>query len=226
MNTTPNPTPPDSDPLLAVLDTLYSGVVCDVLDTLGCRHQSLGAQVRALTHKHRVAGRVFPAQAQIVHEIPAEPYKLEIAAVDALARGDVLVVDGQGDMTSAFWGELLTTACVYKGARGVVMTACTRDLWNLSKLDFAVFGIGCQPADSKGRLDVTSIGEPITIDGVSAKRGDYILGDEDGVVIIPGEIASEAIRLAQKKVSGENVARADLARGVPVAEVFRKHGIL
>ena len=226
MNTEPNSSSPDTDPLLAALDGLYSGVVCDVLDALGYRHQALGAQVRALTPKHRVAGRVFPAQAQIVHEIPAEPYKLEIAAVDALVRGDVLVVDGQDDLTSAFWGELLTTACVYKGARGIVMTACTRDLWSLAQLDFAVFGIGCQPGDSKGRLDVVSIGEPITISGVRTKRGDYLLGDEDGVVIIPSEVAAEAIRLAQIKVSGENIARADLARGVPVAEVFRKHGIL
>jgi len=218
--------PVDPDPLLSALEALYTGVLCDVLDTLGYRHQALGAEVRALTPARRVLGRVFPVQARIVHEIPAEPYKLEIAAVDALVGGDVLVVDGQNDISSAFWGELLTTACMAKGAHGVVMTACTRDLWKLRDLAFPVFGIGCQPADSKGRLDVVSIGDPITISGVLTQRGDYILGDEDGVVILPGQVVSQAVQLAQEKVSGENLARADLARGVPVAEVFRKRGIL
>ena len=85
---------------------------------------------------------------------------------------------------------------------------------------------GISPAGSKGRLDVKAIREPIEIDGVAAKQGDYLLGDEDGVVIIPQEIAEQAIAAAREKVSGENTVREELAAGVPVAEVFRKHGIL
>jgi 4-hydroxy-4-methyl-2-oxoglutarate aldolase len=53
-----------------------------------------------------------------------------------------------------------------------------------------------------------------------------ILGDEDGVVIIPQEVADETLKLAHEKVRGENLARSELARGVPMGEVFRKYGIL
>jgi regulator of RNase E activity RraA len=106
------------------------------------------------------------------------------------------------------------------------MTACTRDMWKIKDLNFPVFGIGYHPADSKGRLDVIQIGEPITIGGVTARLGDLILGDEDGIVIIPQQVAEQTLRLALEKVSGENVVRADLLRGVPMAEVFRKYGIL
>ena len=210
----------------ADLESLYSAVLADVLDSLGYRYQALPAHIRPLTPAKKICGRVFPAMARATYKIPAKPYELEIAAVDALARGDVLVVDAGEDQSCALWGELLTTACLAKGARGVVMTACTRDMWKIRDLNFPVYGIGWHPGDSKGRLDVITVGEPIRIGGVRAQRGDWLLGDEDGVVIIPHEVAAEAIRLAQEKVSGENIVRDELARGMPVGEAFRKYGIL
>lgn len=215
----------DAD-LLAQLAPLYAAVVADVLDGLGFPNQTLPANLRPLTQVHKIYGRVFPAQATTVTEVPAEPYKLEIAAVDAMTRGDVLVVDVGNDETCGFWGELLTTACLFKGVHGVVMSACTRDMWKIRELGFPVFGIGYHPADSKGRADIVEIAEPIRLGNVVVKKGDYILGDEDGLVVIPQEVATEAIRLANEKVQGENIAREDLARGVPMGEVFRKYGIL
>jgi len=216
---------PGSD-LTYLLEPLYSAVVADVLDTLGYREQVLDSRMRPLTPSRRICGRVYPALAQAVSLVPAEPYKLEIGAVEAMRAGDVLVVDAGDDQTCGFWGELLTTACLFKGVRGVVMTACTRDMWKIKDLGFPIFGIGYHPADSKGRADIVVIGQSIQIGGVAAKRGDYLLGDEDGVVIIPGEVASEAIRLASEKATGENLVRAELARGVPIGEVFKKYGIL
>ena len=212
--------------LIEDLQSLYSAVVADVLDAHGYPNQVLTPAVRALTPVTRVAGRVFTLKAEVVDEVPERPYELEMAAIDTAARGDVLVVDANHDQSCAFWGELLSTACLAKGIGGVVMTGCTRDLWALNQLNFPVFGIGASPADSKGRLDVTEICEPILIDGVIARQGDYILGDLDGVVIIPEAVASEVIAAAKAKVAGENTVREELAAGVPVGEVFRKHGIL
>ena len=214
-----------SDPL-AVLETLYTAVVADVLDGLGHRHQTLSADIPAMTPTRLVAGKIFTAKAEAVNTIPDEPYKLEMAAIDAMTAGDVLVVDADHNRQSAFWGELLSTACAAKGVRGAVMSTCTRDLWALEKMEFPVFGIGRTPADSKGRIDVTAIGEPITIDGVAIAPGDFLLGDPDGVVIIPAAALDETLRLAQEKVSGENAVRDDLANGMPVTEAFEKHGIL
>jgi regulator of RNase E activity RraA len=212
--------------MLEDLASLYSAVVADVLDAHGYPNQCLGPSVRPLTPSQRVFGRVFTLRAEVVHEIPEHPYALEMEAIDSAARGDVLVVDAAHDQTCAFWGELLSTACLAKGVQGVIMTGCCRDLWSLNKLEFPVFGIGMSPADSKGRLDVVAIREPIVIDGVSTRQGDYVLGDCDGVVIIPQEVAASVIAAAKAKVSGENTVREELAAGVPVSEVFRKHGIL
>lgn len=211
---------------IAILETLYSAVVADVLDSLDRRHQCLGPAIRALTPANRVCGRVFTARAVAVDREPTEPYKLEMAAIDTMAAGDVLVVDAGHHRDSAFWGELLTTACLAKGVRGIVMSTCARDLWKLDQVDFPVFGIGTTPADSKGRIDVVEIGQPVTIDGVTIANGDWILGDQDGVVVIPADQLNPALERAHAKVSGENTVRDELAAGVPVAEVFRRHGIL
>ncbi|MDP6903331.1 MAG: RraA family protein [Verrucomicrobiota bacterium] len=208
------------------LETFYTAVVADVLDSLGYRNQTLSADIKAMTPANKVSGRVFTAKAKSVSAIPDEPYKLEMAAIDSMNSGDVLVVDADHNRQCAFWGELLSTACQAKGVRGIVMSACTRDLWALNEFEFPVFGIGRTPADSKGRIDVTQFGEPINIDGVETKNGDYILGDIDGVVIIPENMVDKTIQLANEKVNEENTLRADLSCGMPVAEAFQKHGIL
>lgn len=217
-----------NDPLAYIekLETLYAAVVADVLDVQGFPNQSLPADIRPLTPNQKIAGRVFTARALTVHEVPEEPYKLEIEAVESMEKGHVLMVDASYDNTCGFWGELLTTACLYKGVRGVIMTACTRDLWKIKETQFPVFGIGFHPADSKGRADIIEIRRNIRIGNVSIADGDFVLGDEDGVVVIPQAVADETLRLALEKVSGENIARKDLANGVPMGEVFRKYGIL
>ena len=211
---------------LDTLDNLYAAVVADVLDALGCRQQTLSAEIAALTPVRRVCGRVFTARAEAVDEVPAEPYKLELQAIDTMQADDVLLVDAGHNRQCAFWGELLSMACLTKGVRGGVMSTCSRDLWALNGMNFPVFGIGCTPADSKGRIDVVALGQAVTIDGVTARNGDYLIGDEDGVVIIPQEVADETLKLAREKVSSENTVRDELAAGVPVGEAFAKHGIL
>ena len=205
---------------------LYTAVVADALDGLGYRNQCLPATIRALTGARRVAGRVFTARARAVDETSNEPYKLEIAAVDAMSAGDVFVVDAGFDTSCGFWGELLTTACLAKGVCGVVMTACTRDLWRLEEAGFPVFGIGMHPADSLGRMDIEEIGVPIEIGGVGMETGDWILGDVDGVVVIPDAVANEALRRSREKVGGENEVRDTLLAGEPMGEVFARYGIL
>jgi len=113
-----------------------------------------------------------------------------------------------------------------EGGAGVVMSACCRDLWRLEQLPFPVFGIGCRPTDSLGRIDVVEIGEPVVIDQVQIASGDWILGDRDGVVVIPDRAIDDALSAAEAKQSGENSVREDLAAGMPVSEAFKKHGIL
>lgn len=215
-----------TDHILSRMAPLYPAVVCDVLDTLGFRHQALPANIQPLGSTRRICGRIFTARAERIDAVPDEPYKLEIEAVERMRAGDVLVASCGEDRSCGFWGELLTTACLAKGIRGVVMDACTRDMWKIRELDFPVFGIGCHPADSKGRLDIVELEAALSFGGVEVRTGDFLLGDEDGITVVPAAALDEALRLATEKVSGENTVRAELLAGVSMGEVFKKYGIL
>jgi regulator of RNase E activity RraA len=206
------------------LAALHTAVVADVLDRLGYREQSLRAGIRPLA-----AGMVAVGVARTVRTIPApelapaEPYKGEMAAVDALGPGDVLIVS---ECDWAFWGELLSTAARYRGCRGAVIDGYTRDTRAIIALGFPVFCRGIHPADSLGRLDVDACDVPIRCGGVLVHPGDLILADDDGIVAIPRAVAEQALAMAEEKVRGEDLVRKALAEGMTVTEAFRRHGIL
>ena len=81
--------------------------------------------------------------------------------------------------------------------------------------------------EERGRLQppTLSVDDPHR-PGVEVDRGDLVLGDNDGVVIIPASLGAEGIGLAEEKVSGENLVRAKLAEGMPVSEAFRTYGVI
>jgi regulator of RNase E activity RraA len=206
------------------LAKLYTAVVADVLDKLGLRNQCLHPRVRPLFPEAKFAGFAMTVQTVPARELaPAHPYAGELAAVDALKAGDVLMVS-QTDWS--FWGELLSTAARYRGCRGVVLDGPTRDTVAIRQMGFPVFHAGFHPADSLGRLDVTGHDVPISCGDVLVYPGDLVLADHDGVVVVPLGVAEQVLRLAEEKVSGENLVRKALAEGMGTAEAFAKYGIL
>ncbi len=215
--------PQAPDPRIDRLAALYSPVVADVLDRLGFRNQCLRADIRPLDPSQRFAGVARTLRCVAVDSVPPEPYNGEMEAVDGLTPGDVLIVS-RGEWS--FWGELLSTAATYRGCRGIVIDGYTRDTSAILELGFPVFCRGIHPADSLGRLDVDAVDVPIDCGGVRVCAGDLILADRDGVVVLPRVTADEAIANAEEKVRGENLVRLKLAEGMPVAEAFRRYGIL
>ena len=129
-------------------------------------------------------------------------------------------------MCGSFWGELLATAAQHRGARGIVADAYARDTLALIEMGFPTFVSGIHCADSLGRIDVVATGTEISCGDVDVAEGDLVLGDHDGVVVIPRPVADEVIGLAEEKVAGENLVREKLAEGMPVADAFRTYGIL
>ncbi len=213
-----------SDKWIDRLDKLYTPVVADVLDRLGYRQQCLRADIRPLFPQARLAG-----VALTVHVVPstvvapAEPYKGELAAVDALKAGDVMIVS---ECEWSYWGELLSTAARYRGCRGVVIDGYTRDTRAIAEMQFPVFCRGIHPADSLGRIDVLAHNVPIVCGAVVVNPGDLILADHDGVVVVPQAIAEQALEAAEEKVRGENLVRNKLAEGMSASEAFRRYGVL
>jgi 4-hydroxy-4-methyl-2-oxoglutarate aldolase len=212
--------------LIERLDDLYSAVVADVLDRLGVRSNVMAPRIRPLDRRTRLAG--FAATVHCI-EVDAPPaaredwYKGELQAVDALEQGDVMVVS---TCRGCYWGELLATASRYRGARGIVADAYTRDTLALIEMNFPTFVAGLSPEDSLGRIEVDAVGVPIECGDVTVNPGDLLVGDHDGVVVIPSAVAQEVIALAEEKVSGENLVRQKLEDGMPVWEAFRTYGVI
>jgi 4-hydroxy-4-methyl-2-oxoglutarate aldolase len=140
-----------------------------------------------------------------------------------LTHGDVMVVS---TCNGSYWGELLATASRYRGAVGIVADAYTRDTLKLIEMQFPTFAAGILANDSLGRIEVDQVGVPIQCGGVTVKPDDLLLGDYDGVVVVPSEVAEEAIARAEEKVAGEDLVRDKLAEGMPVWDAFRTYGVI
>lgn len=207
-------------------DQLYSAVICDILDELGYRNQGMRHNIRPLDPSSVAVGRACTMLATDVYVVPAEPYKLELEAVDSLKEGEIIVATTNGSVSCGFWGELLTTCVVGKGATGGVIDGLTRDSKPIVDMGFPLFVRGVSPYDSKGRTDVIAYNVPIECGGVLVKPGDIVFADYDGIAVIPQELEEEVITKALEKVSGENTVRDELRAGVSAKEVFNKYGIL
>lgn len=207
-------------------ELLTSAVLADVLDALGQPPRALPGTIRPLNPTLKLFGRAATLSAVSVSAVPERPYEVELACVDSLRPGDVLVATTNGDHSSALWGELLSTASRAHGAVGVVTDGLTRDAAQIMAMDFPVFAAGFSPLDSKGRLDGVALGQPIRIGSCLVRPGDWIFGDIDGIVVVSAEIAETAFTRALEKVTAENRVRAELAKGRSAAEVFAEYKIL
>ncbi len=207
-------------------DIMFSAVLADVLDALGHRTSALPIDIRPLKLDWKIFGRAATLSAVAVQAEPEKPYAVELACIDSLKAGDVLIATTSGDRSSALWGELLSTSAQAHGARGAVIDGLTRDAAKILSMDFPVFAAGYSPLDSKGRLDAVHFGRTIQVGSCTIDPGDWIFGDIDGVVVIPAGLADPAFSRALEKVSGENRVRIELAKGRGAREVFDEFGIL
>jgi regulator of RNase E activity RraA len=205
---------------------LYTAVLADALDELGIRDQAMREYMRPLGPDLVLAGRARTIECTDVYEISAEPYKLEIEAVDSLLPGEVAVVGTGGSTRNAPWGELLSTAAAARGARGAVVDGLVRDVKKILELGFPVVARGIKPVDSRGRGEVVSYNVPVECGGVIVNPGDLIVADYDGVVVVPSAAVPETIALATDKATRENDSRSELKRGAYLRDVFAKYGVL
>jgi regulator of RNase E activity RraA len=207
---------------------LFTSVLSDTLDGLGYRHQAMRPAIRPLDEEKVMVGRARTGfYMEVFHVAPDEnPYELEIKLIDDLRPGEIAVLGCGAAETIAPWGELLSTACMARGAAGCVTDGLVRDIRAIRKLGFPVFHGGIGPLDSKGRGKVMAIDVPIACGGVHIAPGDLLFGDADGVVCVPRAIEQKAIATALQKVEGEEHTREALARGEKLATVFARYGIL
>ncbi len=210
-----------------VKEKLYSPGILDILDSMGYRNQGMDYQIRPLVvDGTKVMGPAFTILAAEVYEIPKEPFKGELAAIDKMEDGNVIVGTTQGSMGSAFFGELIATRCRFRGVRGAIIDGCTRDTAQIEKMKFPLFVRGISPLDSMGRMDVIADSVPVVCGGVLVHPGDVVFADRDGIAVIPKDIVEEVIEKTLEKMRMEDIVREELANGISATEVYDKYHVL
>lgn len=139
-------------------------------------------------------------------------------ALNLAQPGDVLVIERAGDQRHASWGGILSLAAKLKGLAGVVIDGAATDWAEITEMQFPVYcknlsALTTRKQDLGGRL-----GEPISCGGVPVATGDLVLGDEDGVVVVPFEQVDDVLVKALAKEAQEAKMRELLHAGLPLAK--------
>lgn len=215
----------DADLFELVRRELYTPVVGDVLDALGFTHQFLPQPIQPLRDDMVLAGRAMPVLMADVFGPQARPFGLLTEALDQLQPGEVYLAGG-GLMRCAYWGELLTATARTRGAAGAVIDGFHRDTPQVLAQQWPVFSRGRYAQDSAVRTQVIAYRCPIEVGEVRVRPGDLVVGDVDGVVIVPRDVEREAIARALEKARGEKRVRRAIEGGMSSTEAFRTYGIL
>ena len=216
---------------LKKLATIFTAALAsDCLDHMELRNQVLKPDIQMISGEGVMLGYAFPVRVEAVFTAPDVPYVGLLKALDAVGQDQVYITPSNrnngGNHPAAFWGELLSTACKHKGVAGALTDGPVRDTTRMRALGFKVFGVQTSPLDINSRYEVVEHNVPAVIDGVLINPGDLIVGDVDGVVVIPKAAIAEVIARVEEKNSGENLFRKAVKEGMAPSQAFAKYGVL
>lgn len=179
-----------------------AGDVAAVLLQLGAA--TLGESgARPMRNRVRAAwrGATIAAPALPVRCTPGDNLAVHVAVARA-PRGYALVVDVGGEREIGYWGEVLTTAAEARGIAGLVIDGCVRDVTALAAHEFPVFGTGLAlPGATKQHPG--AVGRPAVVGDVEVAVGDWVVGDPDGVVVVPGDALDDVLARARARANRE-----------------------
>lgn len=175
--------------------------------------------IKPLAPTVRVCGPALPVKGP-----PGDNLRLH-HAIYAAAPGEVLVVD-TGDDGFGYWGEVMALAAQVRGIAGLVINGGVRDSQRMVEMGFPVFASAiCIRGTGKNPAAPGSIGAPVELGGVVIHRGDLVLGDADGVVVIPKGQAEAAVRKSFERDAEETDIFARLRAGDTTLDIYKLPGL-
>ncbi|RFM26885.1 RraA family protein [Deminuibacter soli] len=224
----------DSDESLFTIirQELYTAVVGDIMDKIGLQRQFLSPQLRPLQPRSTMVGRAMTVlQADVTGEnghrntVLDKPFGLMLEALDDLKPNEIYVCAGAAPQY-ALWGELMTTRAIKLGATGAVVDGYCRDTLGILALNFPVFSMGSYAQDQAPRGKVLDFRVPVMFNGIRVEPGDIVIGDIDGVCIVPRHAEAEVFSRAIEKARGEKMVQQKIQEGMSAKQAFETYGIL
>lgn len=203
---------------------IYTAALADILDARGHHAQTLPPSIRALEPGTRVAGPAYT-----VKGAPAETTDYDAALRKVLAMlGDVpaghVAVYACAHDVSAHLGELSVTSLKARGVAGCVLDGGCRDVRLIAEEQFPVFCRFVTPEDSTWSWELEATQVPIEVGRVTIEPGDWVVGDEDGVVVVPRAVAESVLEEAEEKAAAESDVRAAVREGMSPLEAYERYG--
>ncbi|APW37375.1 methyltransferase [Rhodoferax koreense] len=182
-----------------------------ILADVAGRRGGLDGRIRALRPRMKLAGTALTVEVR-----PGDNLMIH-AAISLAKPGDVLVIDGKGDLSAALMGTIMMTACKQLGIAGVVIDGAARDSLEIHEMDYPVFCAGTNP-NGPTKLVPGRIGHPVSVGGVTVHSGDFVIGDADGVVVVERDKIEGLLPMAKKKVRDEAARIAAIKTGDTAAK--------
>jgi regulator of RNase E activity RraA len=209
------------DQVVEGLGELPTATISDALDRLAIVGQCLG--VAPLDPRFRLVGRAFTLRyrpAGLVERGNVGDY------IDDVAPGEIVVLDNAGRLDCTVWGDILTAVAHRRGIGGTVIHGVCRDVTRALAVSYPIFSRGRYMRTGKDRVEVESMGAPVSLGDVQVRPGDILVGDADGVLVIPKVREAEVLETARQIEEAEQAIERETAKGIRLDEArrtFRYH---
>ena len=203
---------------------IYTAALADILDARGRRAQTLPPTIRPLAPGMTLAGPAFTIRGRpaAVSDYDAALRKV-LGMLGEVPAGHVAVYSCAHDV-SAHLGELSVTSLAARGVAGCVLDGGCRDVRFVLETGFPVFSRFVTPEDSTWRWELEATQVPITVGLVEIEPGDWIVGDDDDVVVVPRDLAEDVLAEAEEKAATESEIRRAVQAGMPPLEAYEQYG--
>lgn len=206
---------------------LYPGAVTDVLDDRGLFDQTLDRHIDPVVPDVVTAGIAYPVTGEPSEDFDRASNFRRLITMLSEAPADAVLLYDTGGSTASHIGEIGVEALEASGCRGAVVDGGARDVRYIREHspEFPLFVRHTTPAYAIARWEIQDWNVPATVGGVEVSPGDVVVGDVDGVVIVPQDIAVDVLREAERIEESEDELRETVRSGVDIFEAFERHGM-
>lgn len=224
----------DKELFALIRKELFTAVIGDVMDKMGMYHQFLPPNIRSIRDDMFIVGRamtVLEADVSSLGEstsknpVLSRTFGYMLEALDDLKEDEVYICSGSS-ASYALWGEIMSARAKTLGAAGAIVNGYSRDTKGILALDFPCFSMGNYAQDQAPRGKVIDWRVPICINNIMIRDGDILIGDIDGVCLVPKEHEVEVFTRALEKARSEKVVLKKVLEGMGAKEAFDTYGIM
>jgi len=195
-----------------LVDSFKNIPTASISDILG-ESQAMGSEIKPISKNMKLCGSAVTVKAS-----PSDNLSIHKAIYICLP-GDVLTIDVKEYIEAGYWGEIMTLAAQLRGISGIIINGGVRDTKEIEDINFPVF---CQNVSIKKttKNNLGLINHEIILAGVIITPGDIVVGDRDGVVVIPKNKAKNTLESVHKKIKDEKIFKNDLKNGKTTLDIF------